>query len=264
MYAWLKSKFGDKPIPRFEITARTLSTLYTLARLNASRDADVDFLIQDAAHYTEEYKQQGLQLQRVLDDVGIDTAQIEPRSSIHACTSAMVSLASTLQLKDTQNSSFFVGINELRQESDRLEQQQIAERQVLKDLMAKTTQVVQRIAELKRVLEQLEEQSLVAQHTTSTRSAQISYLSDKAAEYQETLDNSRKISVDPEITHEFLLAESSRLSELRTLTNHVNEVLASHKDLPPDISLAKLRIEEARAKLVVLEENLSSKLGGII
>lgn len=43
----------------------------------------------------------------------------------------------------------------------------------------------------------------------------------------------------------------------------MQEVLASYMDLPPDISMAKLKIEEARAKLSILEDSLSAKLGGI-
>jgi len=264
VYAWLKSKFGDRPIPRFEINTHTLAALNKLAKVNISRDADVELLLQDSAHYIHEYKQQGLRLQSVLQNVGVDPEEVDPHSSVRACTTALVSLASALQLKDVQNSSYFVGINDLRQEADKLEQQQITERQVLKDLMGKTTQVVQRIAELKRVLEQLEEQSLVAQHTTSLRTAEIAYLSSKAAEYQETLADAEAHAVDPELTHEHLLTEASRLSQLQILTNQIQEVLASYMDLPPDISLAKLKIEEARAKLGILEESLSSKLGGII
>jgi len=264
VYAWLKAKFGDKPIPRFEITPHTLSTLYQLAQINVSRDADVDLMLQDATYYTQEYKQQGLRVQGILRELGVDLGQIDSRSSGHACSTSLVSLASTMQLKDTQNSSYFVGINEMRQEGDKLTHQQFTERQVLKDLLSKTTMVVQRIAELKQVLEQVEEQALIAQHTTSLRTAEISYLASKAEEYKETLENNSKVEVDPRLTHEYLVGTAEGLSQLQTITNQVQTVLASYNDLPPDISLAKLKIEEARANLANLEERLSAKLGAII
>lgn len=161
--------------------------------------------------------------------------------------------------------------------------------------------MVQRIAELKRVLEQLEEQTLVNQHTASKKQAEISYLGSKAAEYKETLRNSRQVSFDSDgLDHPSLLSDSSRypyyynytsdniiilliiilfvfifyyishivcycsLTQLQTLTTQVNEVLTSYMDLPPDIAMAKLKIEEAKSKLTLLEETLSAKLGGIM
>lgn len=53
-----------------------------------------------------------------------------------------------------------------------------------------------------------------------------------------------------------------QLYETREKTTPLSETLASYGDLPPDMHLARVKVEEARGKMRSLEEKLVESMGG--
>lgn len=59
VYAWLKKKYKNNPIPRFEVTPTTLATLYNIAKINESRDRDCELMISEYEQRAAEYSEHG-------------------------------------------------------------------------------------------------------------------------------------------------------------------------------------------------------------
>jgi HAUS augmin-like complex subunit 1 len=265
VYSWLKQKYSDTPIPRFEANSRTLSILHKLAQINQSRDQECEHIVGELKVRSENLSLEAQRLQGVLHDVGISSIDAQSMT-LPACLYALSSLASTLNLKDAQTSSYMIGMQDIKLQLELVMQRRVAERQVLTDVMNKTDHVVQQLSQLRRVLEHLAERAAVGRHTTSMRQAEIWYLRGKAAEYYDALSTAP--STD-DITkcglhHGKLVADAEQLHQLHSLTAQLREILNSYTDLPADASLAHLKIEQARNRLLALDERLTNKLSGMI
>jgi len=93
-----------------------------------------------------------------------------------------------------------------------------------------------------------------------------SYFISKSEEYESTLSELQDMMSASGITsagfpfHQSIIQLSQELQELRISISPKLIKLQSYNQLPPDFSLAKLKIEETRKQLKELEEQLSSMI----
>jgi len=268
VYSWLKKKYGDKPIPRFEVNNYTLSVLYQLSQLNTNRDRDGELLIAEYKQKTEEYKEEGQRLRNIVTkDVGLQWNENE-QSTLNSCIQSLASVAAILNIKDTQTSSYLMAINDLKLKLESVLVQRGMERKKGAEIVNRTQNVIQKLAELKHVMEQLEQRSTIGRQTMNMRRADITYMKSKADEYQQTIDihNQSQPQQDDahRYTHTELVQEAEKLHGLQEMTSQLQETLASFVDLPPDIALAKMKIEEAKMRLSDVQEKLTQRLNGML
>jgi len=269
VYLWLKKKYGDKPVPRFEINTSTLSVLYQLSQLNESRDRDCEVLIEEYKQRTEGYKEEAQRLKTVVTkDIGLQLNENE-QSILNSCVQSLASVALVLDLKDTQTSSYLMAVNDLKLKLDMLLVQRSVERKKGVEMVNRTQVVIQKLAELKHVMEQLEERSTIGRQTMNMRRADISYMKSKAAEYQQIVDANPPDALNQtenkqHFTHTELVHKAEELQGLQEMTSELQDKLSSFIDLPPDIALAKIKIEEAKNRLTDVQERLTQRLNGIL
>jgi len=269
VYAWLKKKYKSRQIPHFEVTPRTLSVLYSLAQLNEGRDSDAEAIIQECEQRTKEFNAEASRLQNVLQAAHLTVNHGNPQSLLNACVETLASIALTLGIKDTQTSSYYIAINNLKLEMDSVASRRASEQQLMSAVILKTQQALQRLSKLRSVMEQLEEKAAKGRHTNHVRQGEISYMTTKRAEYeQEVQDFNKQMEVEEvdltNYSHSVLVRSAEQLNQLQAMTDKVNEVLSSYMDLPPNVGLAKLKIDSAKEQLANLEEKLSAQLNGIL
>ena len=56
---WLEKKFGEKPVPAYELNQSTVSILHELMGWNERKEADTQLVIQDLRQKADEYNAEG-------------------------------------------------------------------------------------------------------------------------------------------------------------------------------------------------------------
>jgi hypothetical protein len=115
---------------------------------------------------------------------------------------------------------------------------------------------------LQRIAEEWDRQLDGAAPTSNQERVQnLKYLEMKAKEYSSSLDTLKdtlkRNGAQPSLYHGTLQQLHDQLQELDSKNSDKQSHLDGFKQLPPDASLAKLKIEEAAAYLLKLEEQIS-------
>lgn len=123
-------------------------------------------------------------------------------------------------------------------------------------------------AELRQVLQRVAgnwDSSLeVGAKESQDRLQNLKYLDTKAKEYNSTLHNLKetlkKQGAHSGIYHSTLQQISDQLKTIESQNNEKQAQLEGFKQLPPDAILAKVKIEEAAAYLLQLEDSISRQV----
>jgi len=90
----------------------------------------------------------------------------------------------------------------------------------------------------------------------------------KKKEYELTLRNLKQTleqnGLTPDLYHGALLALHREINEIQQKIEPLSKVLESYNDLPPDLTLAQIRIEEMRNRLFQLQEELNQSVTDLI
>ena len=128
-------------------------------------------------------------------------------------------------------------------------------------LRAETEEAGNEVGALQRQLEEEEEDPDSRQGIEEN----TEYLVAKAGEYQarvaalaESLDGLEEMYM-----HDNLLALSASLAETMQRVHHVSAQVATYAGLPPDIAMARTRLDRSRAQLSALESRITSLIASI-
>jgi hypothetical protein len=103
---------------------------------------------------------------------------------------------------------------------------------------------------------------------TENKIRNISYLESKSGEYRNTLaglqEALERSGVTPSIYNASLVQIHEEVDSIHKLLAPKQNTLNVYNDLPADLSLAKIKVEDARTRLYRLEEQLSIKVNEFI
>lgn len=120
---------------------------------------------------------------------------------------------------------------------------------------------------LQRLASNWDQELAGAAANNQERIQNIKYLETKTKEYSSTLqtlkDTLKRNGAQSSIYHGTLQQLHDSLAELETQNAEKQAQLDGFKQLPPDPSLAKLKIEEAAAYLLSLENKISQSVNSI-
>merc|ERR1712178_230692 len=118
--------------------------------------------------------------------------------------------------------------------------------------------------ELHKVLEGLEEQAIRQAPAQADKVKNSRFLEKKAEHYRNLV---RKLQVelnqtgmDRSLFHSKLVKRAEELEELKKRLQPMRAKLDSYQALPPDVSLAKVKVEEAKAELAAIEGELTKHM----
>ncbi|XP_005113549.1 HAUS augmin-like complex subunit 1, partial [Aplysia californica] len=133
---WLEQLYGDEVVPEFELNADTISHLYQLSTLCKKNDKNVQLLIDDLQQKCEEYNAEAQRLAAVLGRLSLGQEQFSQSGSSSLLT--LAKLGGSLHVKDASETSYFLALQELDAELDRVEEQRREEAKRLKQLTEKS------------------------------------------------------------------------------------------------------------------------------
>ncbi|ESO92361.1 hypothetical protein LOTGIDRAFT_162667 [Lottia gigantea] len=262
---WLEEIFGGESIPQFELNKRTLSILHDLMKTNRVKDRDAKLIVEDHNQKAEEYNIDGKRIGKIVEGIKLTPASLSQSGVTSLRT--LANLALLLQIKDTTDTSYYLGLQNLHDQETKLEDDRKIEWKLISELFNKTRTSLIKYNSLHKALETLEEQRGIQKPKIESHFEQTGFLRNKALEYKKLIQKHQgqlvKLNVTPEIYHKTLVKKSEDLQALHQKITPLKSKLQSYHDLPPDLTQARVKIEELRRQVSLLEEELSSKINMI-
>ncbi|XP_033634493.1 HAUS augmin-like complex subunit 1 [Asterias rubens] len=260
--AWLERAFAGAPIPQYEINKRTMEILHGLMVKNQERDQEAQIVMEDCQQKTEEYHAEAVRLAGILQSVGLSATSLSQSGNVSLRT--LASVAQTLGIKDASTSSYLLATMEMSRVAMETDEARQKEKRLSEQLFTKTKAALIKCNTLKKALQALEDQAEYQGPELEKKGQQAGVLNSKAREYtsqlhqlQAQLDQS---SVEPSLYHQSLVKLSEELAALNTELAPLKSKLDSYHNLPPDVSLARVKIEEAKRELGRMEAELSRNI----
>ncbi|XP_072167164.1 HAUS augmin-like complex subunit 1 [Diadema setosum] len=259
---WLQRVFGDLTIPQYEINQRTVTVLYDLMLRSEERDRDRQLLIDDLNQKTEEYHAEASRLSAILQNVGLSPASLSQSGNVSLRT--LSNVAQILDLKVASDTNYFLAMTDLSREQIKVEDCRHEENLLNQNLFKKTKSAMIKSDSLKRAMTSLEDQAKEQGPQLEEKTRQAGFYHSKTKEYRNQLEvleeNLTESEVDPSVYHQSLVKLSEHLETLNSKLAPLRAKLESYNDLPPNVSLAKVKIEEAKRELASLEAELSRNI----
>ncbi|XP_030325648.1 HAUS augmin-like complex subunit 1 [Strigops habroptila] len=260
---WLKKVFGNQPIPQYEVNEQTVDILCKLAEYNEARDTDVSLVIEGLKEWSKEYKAEAEYLERLLsEELGLSIFKLSREGTSYL--DALVSSAMTLETKDTSLASFICAINERTSELYTTESENREMELELKNLMEKITTALKLESQLEKDLKNTQELITVKKAKVDCRSQELQFLNLKCQELKRRIEAAEMelaaTGFNESLSHKSLVSLSEKLDRLQKDIVPLKKKVDSYQDLPPNIPLAKVKVEELKRELNYLDEKFSEEL----
>jgi len=258
---WLDETLGGRDTSsRFELNETTISILTQLMQRNKLKNKAAEIIVQDLQQKSGDYLAEAERLSHVLHKIGVTPSSLSASGSSSLRTVQALSLSLGVQSPSTTN--LLLAMNKFTEDNFTLEERLCKLQTHSSDLLAKTNSHSQRLNELKQALQESEEFAKQEEPAVIKKADIVTFLQTKSHGYLRSIqDLTRQMQadgVDPSIYHASLKTKSDDLEILNEKLLAVKSKLDSYHELPPDISLAKVKIEEAKRELASLQAELSS------
>mmetsp|Transcript_17899 Transcript_17899/g.27996 ORF Transcript_17899/g.27996 Transcript_17899/m.27996 type:complete len:285 (-) Transcript_17899:45-899(-) len=261
VYSWLSSVYKNRQPPEWEMNPYTINILYEIANKNREKDEDISILKKDYELKTQEYEADGKRIQQTLEEMTIPlenfshSGQETVRSTAKMCV--------ILNTKDTRLNSLKMGVANLVADKTAVEDEVEEEGERLERGTKEMKSRLVLLSKLSSILSQCEEGSKVEGEGLALLQT-ISYLNNKKKEYEESI-NSLSAEIErsgyrPQLSHTALVEMKEEEAKLRKEMEPREKEVKGYRELPPDVSLATLKVEETRRLLASLEKEIQAKL----
>ncbi|XP_075595874.1 HAUS augmin-like complex subunit 1 isoform X2 [Balearica regulorum gibbericeps] len=263
---WLKKIYGNEPIPQFEVNARTVDILHDLAEFNEARDRDVSLLIEYMKQKEAEYEAEANYLAGLLTE-SLDLSESSLSKEGFGHFNVLVDTAMTLEIKDTSLASFFCAIDDLTSELYAAESENREIKLESSKIKEKLTAVLMLEKKLAADLKKTEVFLEIENAKADNRSKNLEFLKNKSEDFKNRIkaaeDQLAAVALDQLLTHESLVSLSEKLAEQQEEIVLLKKKLEFYLDLPPNLSLAQVKIEEVKRELNALEEELAKEVNSL-
>ncbi|KAM6329192.1 HAUS augmin-like complex subunit 1 isoform 2-T2 [Alca torda] len=224
---------------------------------------DVSLLIEDMKQKATEYEAEAKYLQSLLaESLALSPSGLSSKGTSYL--NVLVNSAVILETKDTSLVSFFCAINDMTSELYATESKNRKMELELGDRMKKLTEALMLEKKIREDLEKTEKYLEFEKAKAQFEDQKIKFLSDKSMDFKIRIKAAEEEltarGLDKSLTHESLVNLSEELAKLRQETVPVKKKLQSYLDLPPSLSLAKVKIEELKRELNALQAEFSKRL----
>jgi len=260
---WLKEVLGkDGDVPPFEINSQTVDVLFGLALVNKQREVDVQLLIEDAHEKAAHYKQEADKMESIMSTIGLSVDRLPPAGV--ASLASLASLALTLDTKDTSLASYYLSLQDLDEELHDVSKKREEQQASLSGLLEKTRLAVARLDKMSKTLLEYQGESEQQKQAMNERMSEVRYLQGKTAECHATMQKLKEeisaSGVSNEITHSALVKLNKEWKVVHEKTEPLLESLKKYHQLPPDATLATIKIDDARREVARLNQQISDTL----
>ncbi|XP_020625872.1 HAUS augmin-like complex subunit 1 [Orbicella faveolata] len=259
VFSWLQLVYGEDPIPQFEINTFTLSVLEQLARRNLEQNKHAEIITKDYIQKTAEYSAEVERLSRITEQVGLPVSSMSQSGRMSLKT--LTSLAQLLGTKNCSTSSLLLGIAEQSQALFAAIDANTEEKRLLSRLLVRTKKAKTTASDLQRSLDGLQDQVALQTPQLKKNSQETEFVKLKCKEYaklnKELEAYQSQVQLDSSIYHGSLVKKAEEVRLIKEKMKPIKSKLEGYHSLPPDISQARVKVEEAKMQLELLEKQLS-------
>ncbi|XP_048787598.1 HAUS augmin-like complex subunit 1 [Lagopus muta] len=259
--SWLKKTFEN--VPQFETNAQTIDLLHMFVEYSEEKERDVSFLIEDMKQRAAEYDADAEHLQSLLtESLDLSPSCLSEEGTAHLKT--LVDIAMILETEDAYLTSFFCAISNRSLELHAAESKNKEMEQELLDAKKKMTAVLLLEEQLEKDLEKVKTHLEIEEAKSESRSHNLQFLRDKCEDLKIRIKTAEEqltgSGLDQSLLHESLVGLSEKLAGMQEEIVHLKRDLECYLDLPPNLSLARVKIEEAKRELNALEVEFSKQI----
>uniref|UniRef100_A0A8C9FRX3 HAUS augmin-like complex subunit 1 n=1 Tax=Pavo cristatus TaxID=9049 RepID=A0A8C9FRX3_PAVCR len=261
--SWLKKTFENQLVPQVEVNTQSIDPLYALVEYSEERERDVSFLIEDMKQRAAEYDADAEYLQSLLtESLNLSPSSLSKEGSAHLKT--LVDSAMILETKDTSLTSFFCAISDRSLELHAAESKNKEMEQKLLNLKKKMTATLMLEKQLEEDLEKAKTHLEIEGAKSESRCQNLQFLKDKSEDLRIRIKIAKEqlaaTGLDQSLMHEPLVCLSEKLAGMQEEMEHLKKELECYLDLPPNLPLARVKVEEAKRELNALEEEFSKQI----
>jgi len=237
--------------------------------MSAASAVDEDVSVQeklqldDIRQRTREYKSEADRLESMLSSrLGLSLSDLSP--SGQKAVDILASLASTLQLKNAQQSTFISAMLRVQNEQDDLAASLLQQQRQHQDLVRKTRAIVQQLHQCQKAIDEAKESSNAQASQQAHQQRQMHALAQKADNYQADRDVAkealRRSGIREHETHSSLVHQHQKIKDLEVQVGSLLAILKQYHGLPPDLTLAQAKVDEARQQLQQLNDQFAREI----
>jgi len=257
---WLES-FGDDIIPNYEVTEETITYLHKMCEHNKKMDKLTKLLLGDINVKCNEYQMEINLMKELLEGVGLPvyTLSTAGKSSLKMLSQ----LASVLKMKDVKKSSYLLALNDFSSKQSN----------IFEELSKKQADITSQLSQAKSTLNSLEtmssnyqrlaECSAVDVPLADKKEREIERMEAKSDSYERQLSDDKKnmnVNVEKHLHHGALVRLNEELKCLKEELKPLQTKYQGYRSLPPDIQMARVKIEETKRYMKKLESELQADI----
>ncbi|NXU09361.1 HAUS1 protein, partial [Pardalotus punctatus] len=176
---WLKTIYGNAPIPEYEVNERTVHILREVMECNEERDKDVSLLIEDMNEWAAKYDAEAQYWQDILkESLGLSVGSLSKEAT--QALKDLVEGAVALEAEDTSLTSFYCAIidmtSELLETKSKTQEMELK----LKTLTENLTSALMMEKQLEESIEKIEESQKAETAKADSRSKNLEFLQKKS------------------------------------------------------------------------------------
>ncbi|XP_010723473.1 HAUS augmin-like complex subunit 1 [Meleagris gallopavo] len=258
--SWLKKTFENQLVSQLEVNVEIVDLLHMFLEYSEERERNVSFLIEDMKQVAAEYDADAEYLQSLLvESLDLSPSQLSKEGGAHLKT--LVDSAMILETKDTSFTSFFCTISDRSLELHAAESENKEMEQEL--LIFKKKLAVKLLLEerLEKNLDKVKSRLQTEGSKTKSRFLNLKFLKDKCEDLRIRIKTVVKQlaanGINQSLIHESLLGMYEKLFVMQEEMEYLKKDLKCYIDLPPSLSLARVKVEETKRQLSALEVDLS-------
>jgi chromosome segregation ATPase len=242
-----------------------LTHLQRLRQAHAQRAIERKAIVADAAERAHSYAFEARRLKQLNEATGITAEQLS-RSGRTSLTT-LVECADELHLKDVRPSSYMIALHNLSHSTGAaLEACVVAERQAVVSEQI-CTDARRDLADVRRAVKQASSARDAEASKLAERKKQTPMLRQVAEDCRTAVANDKRqlaaLGVTKEVFHSELQRRAQRIEDVERELAPLNMALQNFRGLPPDLSLAQARVDQAEQEMRMLQSELTKELEGL-
>lgn len=260
---WLRNTFGNEPVPKFKTSSSVDHYVSSKMRKDGALQNSIESYKKFKSEWTAALSDDSEQMRSVFDAMNLS-----PQRGTHILASPeaeiLAELASALSISDVEDSNFILALTDLMLEKEKTTSQIELLTTSVESRRKDLIKGLEMIKDLEQVNAQLESWEAEMQKTSQVQVREKKFLAQKISKYK---SDKKKLDVQllssgtsAEITHPRLVADANDLATLRARLHQVEQNLDMYASLPPDKSLAQVKLALAKSDLHDLDDELSKEI----
>ncbi|RXG58721.1 HAUS augmin-like complex subunit 1 [Armadillidium vulgare] len=247
---WLEEMFSASQIPPFEKSEANIEKLYQLMLSSKNADSDLDEVEKYLKYKTQYYEHEGNLLEETLR--GLQLSPNNLGAEEQSCLNYYSALCSSLNVHSVLPSNVILAINDLEEQHRKAEESLRNEKIFADTIYELSKSVASSLEEVKKVSENAKQTSANQENEIARGEMKQNFNKEKLKKYQSDLKyfetKLKKAGYEEDIKFSEI---GKKIQELTTMTKELEDKERKLEGftLPPDLTLAEMKVEEMRQTL---------------